>query len=454
MRPKLQNGFKTTLAREVNPNDLRFKVASLGNLTSPCYLVFEPEDDRQREVVLCDGVFDVGSQEFVTRVITNRYLPGSAQGSNITHQIGAEVWCAVVSGNFDAVWEEIAALAHSATGSLSADVHTQYAALDGSRPFTGTIAAEDPIASSDLATSDYVAVAMAGALPVGTIGMYGAAVPPSGWLVCNGQAIPQQYAALKALVGNNVPDFRGRLPLGFDATYPMLATGGSLAHAHTQPNHQHTIGIHSHTAATHTHTNPNTGSNGAHAHTQNGSNSTGGHSHSGPSHTHGDGTLSMGSWGNSSVGSEHSSSGTEGLYSYADLYKYQTDSSSHTHTDGSFFVVTLEAAVSGSSSSNSISGHRHPPTGFAPNHNHGASTVTGSTASSGTGSTSTAANHSHTNPTTADSTTHTHTIGSTGSASSTVSNSTGLELTALDGDEVTGPTTVPYLALHWVIKAA
>lgn len=68
--------------------------------------------------------------------------------------------------------------------------------------------------------------------PVGSIIMYGAASPPLGWLVCNGDPIPSQYTALISLIGANLPNLQSRVPIGFGQTsglspyYTMFGTGG------------------------------------------------------------------------------------------------------------------------------------------------------------------------------------------------------------------------------------
>ena len=51
--------------------------------------------------------------------------------------------------------------------------------------------------------------------PVGTIIMYGGTAAPTGWLLCNGNAIPSQHTTLIALVGANTPDLMGRVPVGY-----------------------------------------------------------------------------------------------------------------------------------------------------------------------------------------------------------------------------------------------
>jgi hypothetical protein len=72
----------------------------------------------------------------------------------------------------------------------------------------------------------------AGLAPTGSIIMFGSATPPAGWLVCNGQATTAG-SALRALVGNNVPDLRNRFIIGAGSTYGQGAIGGSTSHSHT-----------------------------------------------------------------------------------------------------------------------------------------------------------------------------------------------------------------------------
>lgn len=107
-------------------------------------------------------------------------------------------------------------------------------------------------------------------VPTGAFLPYGAAVAPSGYLLCDGTAVSRTtFAALFAIlstaygVGNgtttfNVPDFRGRFPLGVATAgtgSTLGATGGAIDHVHTGPSHTHTVASHTHTI-THTHTVP------------------------------------------------------------------------------------------------------------------------------------------------------------------------------------------------------
>jgi microcystin-dependent protein len=100
----------------------------------------------------------------------------------------------------------------------------------------------------------------------GEIKMWSAANAPSGWMLCEGGTLSRTtYAALFALIGTNygsgdgsttfnVPDLRGRVPVGFDSTQTEFnnrgKTGGEKTHTLTaaeMPSHTHTQNAHGHT---------------------------------------------------------------------------------------------------------------------------------------------------------------------------------------------------------------
>ncbi|HEU0115396.1 MAG TPA: tail fiber protein [Thermomicrobiales bacterium] len=117
------------------------------------------------------------------------------------------------------------------------------------------------------------------ALPTGSIVAYAAATPPSGWLLCDGSAVERTaFAALFAAIGTNygvgdgsttfnLPNLKGRLPVGRDAgqsEFDVLgesggaksvtltaAQSGSPAHGHgvgslataAAGSHSHTFGV-------------------------------------------------------------------------------------------------------------------------------------------------------------------------------------------------------------------
>ncbi len=124
-------------------------------------------------------------------------------------------------------------------------------------------------------------------LPSGAITMYGAATAPTGYLLCDGTAVSRTtYAALFTAIsttygaGNgsttfNLPNLKGRVPVGLDSSQTEFdvrgETGGAKthtlttsempvhthiqdAHTHTQNAHTHIQDAHTHTQASHNHT--------------------------------------------------------------------------------------------------------------------------------------------------------------------------------------------------------
>ncbi len=99
-----------------------------------------------------------------------------------------------------------------------------------------------------------------GATPPGTVAMFGASSAPAGWLLCDGSAVSRStYAALFAIIsttygsGNgtttfNLPDIKGRVPVGFDSgqtEFDALGeTGGAKTHTLSLgeiPAHTHVV---------------------------------------------------------------------------------------------------------------------------------------------------------------------------------------------------------------------
>jgi microcystin-dependent protein len=79
--------------------------------------------------------------------------------------------------------------------------------------------------------------------------------PPKGWALCNGQSLPiNQNQALFALLGTtyggngqttfNLPNLRGRVPIGFGGSYTLGEAAGETAHTITMgemPAHNHFV---------------------------------------------------------------------------------------------------------------------------------------------------------------------------------------------------------------------
>lgn len=167
-------------------------------------------------------------------------------------------------------------------------LNTETIQRDASIAFTAipSLPATDPTTDNQVVRKAYVD----NYTPAGVITQYGGTTAPTGWLLCQGQAISRVnalYTRLFTAIGTNygigdgsttfnVPNLQGRIPVGKDATVEFDAlgeTGGSKTHTLTTanlPSHQHGVGtilpntiaghVHAHTLAianhssSHTHT--------------------------------------------------------------------------------------------------------------------------------------------------------------------------------------------------------
>lgn len=102
----------------------------------------------------------------------------------------------------------------------------------------------------------------------GMIAMWPTASPPTGWLLCDGAAIPAQYTALIAIVGANTPNLANKYLRGAGAT-ALRSTGGAdtatLAVANL-PSHQHGGSTGTESGHTHGGTSGYMDANASHAH--------------------------------------------------------------------------------------------------------------------------------------------------------------------------------------------
>lgn len=202
--------------------------------------------------------------------------------------------------------------------------------------------------------------------PPGSIMMYALPTAPEGWLVCDGSAVSRTlYSRLYSVIGDtygagdgvtsfNLPDFRGRVPVGMDPVdsdfNAIGATGGEKTHLLTlaeMPSHTHSFSWSGTTSSdAHTHTFSATSSSDAHSHTfSDTSSSNGGHTHTTvASQVRGNGTYDFPVASGSSrsfttditTGSAgahtHSVSGTTSSDSHSHTVSGTTSSDSHSHT--------------------------------------------------------------------------------------------------------------------------
>ena len=90
-------------------------------------------------------------------------------------------------------------------------------------------------------------------LAPGTIEVYSKTTAPSGYLLCNGQAVSRTtYKDLFAVIGTtygagngsttfNVPNLSGKLPIGTSSSHAFASTGGATTHTHSTAGHTVTI---------------------------------------------------------------------------------------------------------------------------------------------------------------------------------------------------------------------
>ena len=142
-----RNAFETTLSSTFGATDTTATVASTSGLTSPCYLVIEPDSATQREYVFFDGTFT--ATQLVTSTADNRYLTGSAAASGLSHPQNSVVRMVpvqqVYEDMFDAIGQVVDvsyASGTAGTPKLAADLHANNNKITNlSAPSAGTDAA-------------------------------------------------------------------------------------------------------------------------------------------------------------------------------------------------------------------------------------------------------------------------------------------------------------------------
>ena len=95
-------------------------------------------------------------------------------------------------------------------------------------------------------------------LPVGAVTAYAGSTAPDGWMLCDGSAIKRaDYSKLFSLIGTtygagdgtttfNLPDLRGRVPVGEDGAAGRLSANDALGQSggsepSNMPSHTHTL---------------------------------------------------------------------------------------------------------------------------------------------------------------------------------------------------------------------
>lgn len=204
---------------------------------------------------------------------------GTGEGSTATISIGQAV-ATTDSPQFVGV---------TATGTVSANaVSVTNGVGAGSATITGTTATSvltvDGIEIDTTGASSNQVLAYNGtkfaptapssaSMPTGSITMWSTATAPTDWLLCDGSAVSRTtYATLFGVISTtygtgdgsttfNLPNLKGRIPVGLDSTQTEFdalgETGGAKTHTLTtteMPSHTHTQNAHTHTQDSHNHT--------------------------------------------------------------------------------------------------------------------------------------------------------------------------------------------------------
>ena len=147
-----RNAFETTLSSTFGASDTTATVASTSGLTSPCYLVIEPDSSTQREYIFFDGTFT--STQLVTSTTYNRYLTGSAAASGLSHPQNSKVRMVPVQQLFEDIFDALGQVVDVTYSSGTAASPKLAANLDANNNKITNLTT--PAAGGDAANKTYV----------------------------------------------------------------------------------------------------------------------------------------------------------------------------------------------------------------------------------------------------------------------------------------------------------
>ena len=101
----LRNAFETTLSGTLGATDTTLNLTSTTGLTSPIYLVIDPDSSTSREYIFIDGTINASSAAMSTT--DNRYLTGSAAASGLSHASGTKVRVSPMAQMFEDIWDAV-----------------------------------------------------------------------------------------------------------------------------------------------------------------------------------------------------------------------------------------------------------------------------------------------------------------------------------------------------------
>lgn len=311
--------------------------------------------------------------------------------------------------------------------------------------------------------------------PSGSVSLYAGSTAPTGWLLCDGSAVSRTtYSELYAVVGDqygsgdgsttfNVPNLKGKVPVGLDTgdvDFATLAqTGGTKTHTLTESE----IPSHNHNAATNAQSTANSG-NSANTYTGAGldntnnvaKNSTGNQS---ANHTH------NGTSGNNSVSHAHNTGNNSVNHSHGFNAPAVNLDNNHSHSvgDSNQSIVARENVyTTGGNSFRVQSGVYNVQLDFNSNttahninYNHSHTGNTGNQSANHThGTNNQSANHTHNTTTGNQSANHTHDLTHKHNMAHTHGISHNHTVTLGNAGSGGAHTIVqPYIVLNYIIKA-
>lgn len=262
-----------------------------------------------------------------------------------------QVLAKVDSGAFNTEWIDIYTPEQTDTAISTAVSNL----VDSSPALLDTLNELSAALNDDPNFSTTVSTALAALVPSGTVSQTARATAPTGYLLCDGSAISRTtYSSLFDAIGTaygagdnsttfNIPNLKGRVPVGFDSSQSEFDTLGETSGAKTVSLAANNIPSHNHTGTTnaetqeHTHSGSTGGISANHTHGLNGL--AGLDQGNGFGHGRAGGSVEFGlNYFTGTVSSDHSHSFTTGGRSATHNHTFTTSS---VGGDGSGGVVAV-----------------------------------------------------------------------------------------------------------------
>lgn len=227
--PKIIADFETRLATALAVGGTSFTLASATDddgVSLPAGLYYFTVDNGTSQKEYLAGTLSGTS---VTGVLTVSRQGSETSGAARAHRVGASVILTDFA-TYKKYMDEISLVSapDASTSAKGVAEEATLAEIDADTA-VGSTSARLFVNPSTLATSKYGTYI---SNITGVIHMYGSATPPTGYLLCNGQAVNRTtYADLFAIISTtygvgdgattfNVPDLASRFPLGYSASAP------------------------------------------------------------------------------------------------------------------------------------------------------------------------------------------------------------------------------------------